>query len=304
MQWFKKQTNNVLTAIRNKGEITYIAEVTRHANAKPVVQIANVEISTLQEINEIEKITQKYHLHQKPISYLLEHNDYQRIQIEKPNVPDDELKEAVRWTLKDLVNTPVEDITLDIIHIPKSSDGENNQDYIYVAFAQNKFIAKLSNTLIDAKVNLKYIEARMMAQRNIANYLAVDGEGEALLTFSANGALLTFTHQGEICNARFIEIDVDKTDGSFEKISLEIQRSLDGFESKFRNIFIKKLLVAPFDIREQFCAHLRESIYTKVETFELSDIFDFAPNVDLGDMSRQSSFLHVLGAALREEASA
>lgn len=302
MQWFNRQKNNALTAIRNKGEMTYIAQVMHTANAKPVVQVAEVEISKLQAINEIENITKKFQLDKTPVSYLLEHNDYQRIQIEKPNVPDNELKEAVRWSLKDLVNTPVEDITLDIIDIPKSNDSENNQDYIYVVFAQNEFIANLSNNLINAKMNLKYIEARIMAQRNIANHLATDGEGEAVLTFSANGALLTFTHLGEICNARFIEIDPDRTDGSFEKISLEIQRSLDGFEAKFRNVFIKKILVAPFNLREPFCDHLRESIYTKVETFELIDVFDFAPNVDIGDMSRQSSFLHVLGAALREEA--
>jgi MSHA biogenesis protein MshI len=298
MQWFNRNRGKALTAIRHTEEMTYIAQVLRKEHAKPFVNFAEVEINPMQSVADVKKLVQKYTLDQTPVSYVLEYPNYQIVQVEKPKVPDNELKEAIRWSLKDLVTTPVEDITLDIIDIPKN--GVDDIAYVYVVFSPNKVIAELSNRLIDANMQLKTIEARMMAQRNIANLLAAPEQGEAMISFSHTGALLTFTHQGEICNARFIELDVNRAD-SYEKISLEIQRSLDGFESKFRNVFIKKLLVAPFSVRDSFCNHLREAIYTKIETFELEDIFDFSPKIDLGDMSRQASFFDVLGAALREE---
>jgi MSHA biogenesis protein MshI len=250
----------------------------------------------------LKRVNQEYKLDTNHVTYLLENKECDHVQIEKPSVPDNELKEAARWAMKDSISTPVEDITLDVVSIPKGQNGEiENHDFLYVIYADNKRIAEISNTLLSAKLNLKSIDTRIMAQRNIANELSQPEQGEALLSFTSNGALITFTHNGELCNARFIEISEDHSDTSFEKISLEIQRSLDGFESNFRNIFIKKLMVAPFDLREPFCEHLRESIYTKVETFELEDIFDFSEGVELGNMSRQASFLPVLGAALRLE---
>lgn len=300
MQWFKSKKSNGWTAIRSSDESTYIARVQNRANAKPLVTLAASENSSIRNNVDLKPIVKKYQLAQSNVSLLLDSRDYQLVQLEKPKVPDTELKEAVRWQLKDSINFPVEDATIDTIKIPHSQSTDI-QEYVYAVAAPNSLVADLSNRLINNKANLKAIDIRMMAQRNIANLLAQEGQGEAILTFGKGSALLTFTYHGEIYNARRIEIDEDKTSSSFEKISLELQRSLDGFEAKFRNIFIKKLLVAPFDARDSFCEHLREAIYTKVETFNLEDIFEFEDAIAMSDLSKQASFLHVLGAAMRDE---
>lgn len=304
MQWLKSKKSDGWTAMRCSADSTYLARVVARANQKPLVTLATVEQYTLDNEKNIRPCVKKYHLNQSNVNYLLELKDYQMLQIDKPNVPDNELKEAVRWRLKDLIDFPAEEATIDIVKIPRKADSADSQDYLYAVACTNQLIAEISNKLLDQKVNLQAIDVRMTAQRNIANLLATEGQGEAILTFSKKSALLTFTYQGEIYNARRIEIDEEKTETSFEKISLELQRSLDGFEAKFRHIFIKKLLVAPFDARESFCEHLREAIYTKVETFDLEDIFEFDDNISIQDLNQQASFLHVLGAALREEVAA
>lgn len=304
MQWFQSKKSNAWTAIRSTDESTYIARVLHRASQKPLVTLAASEKLSVRNPIDLKPLVKKYQLGQSKVSFLLDTKDYQLIQVEKPKVPQGELKEAVRWQLKDSVSFPVEDATIDIVNIPQNPQGNDGEEYIYAVACQNALIADLSNRLIESKANLQAIDIRMMAQRNIANLLATDGQGEAILTFGKGSALLTFTYQGEIYNARRIEIDEGKTSSSFEKIALELQRSLDGFEAKFRHIFIKKLLVAPFDSRESFCEHLREAIYTKVETFDLQDIFDFADAAAIEDLSQQASFLHVLGAAMREEVAA
>lgn len=304
MKWFKKEKGKAIAALRSHNDMTYITKVSRPNNAKPLIEVAAVETVNINNKEGLKRLKQDYRLDAHMVTYLLENKDSDHVQIEAPNVPENELKEAVRWAMKDAITTPVEDITLDVISIPKGQNGEiENHDFVYAIYAENKRIAEISNALLSAEFNLTAIDTRVMAQRNIATQLAEqdEGDGEALLTFNSSGALITFSHGGELCNARFIDISADRSDQSFEKVALEIQRSLDGFESNFRNIYIKRLLVAPFDLRDQFCEHLRESIYTRVETFELSDIFDLAEGVDLGNMSQQASFLPVLGAALREE---
>ncbi len=304
MQWFKSKKSNGWTAIRSTDQGTYIARVLKRAQQKPLVTLAASENMSVRNDIDLKPLAKKYQLAHSNVSLLLDSRDYQLVQVEKPKVPDSELKEAVRWQLKDSINFPVEDATIDTIKIPRNPQAAVSEEYIYALACPNTLIADLSNRLIDAKVNLQAIDVRMMAQRNIANLLATEGQGEAILTFGRSAALLTFTYQGEIYNARRIDIDEDKTSSSFEKISLELQRSLDGFEAKFRHIFIKKLLVAPFDAREQFCEHLRDAIYTKVETFDLEDIFEFEDKSAMQDLGKQASFLHVLGAALREEVAA
>lgn len=304
MQWFSKQQNKTITAIRNSGNTTYIASVSNHKLPKPLVAVAAKLSLNLSKPNELKKLVKDYALDKSQVTYLLEHEEHQHIQIEKPNVETAELKEASRWALQELINNPVEDLTLDIVDIPKALSSDEDHEFIYVFYANNRRIAEISNALVDAKANLKTIEARIMAQRNIANLLTKPDEGEAILSFSSAGALITFSYQGDICNARLIEVPLEQSDHSFEKIALEIQRSLDGFEAKFRHVFIKRLYVAPFGLRDQFCEHLRESIYTEVEPFDLRDLFDFAEGTDMHDLSTQASMMPVIGAALRNEAAA
>jgi MSHA biogenesis protein MshI len=304
MQWLKPKKSNGWIALRSTDHATFIASVITRAQQKPLVTLAASENISIRDKVDIKPLVKKYKLAQSKVSFLVDTKDYQLVQVEKPKVPDNELNEAVRWQLKDLVNFPVEDATLDTIKIPRSPQASEHEDYVYAIACPNTFIAQISNQLLSEKVNLQAIDVRMMAQRNIANLLATEGQGEAILTFGKNSALLTFTYQGEIYNARRIEIDEDKSASAFEKIALELQRSLDGFEAKFRHIFIKKLLVAPFDAREEFCQHLRDAIYTKVETFDLEDIFDFEASAQISNLAQQASFLHVLGAAMREEVAA
>lgn len=302
MQWFQKNQSKAVTALRYSKHTTYIAKVIQKENAKPFVEIADKQDLDIENEKDIKQLVKQYQLNKSPVTYLLESEDHNLVQIEKPRVDEQELKEASRWALQDLVNTPVEDLTIDIIDIPKKLSTNTEQDFIYIVYANNERIATLSNTLIDANIKLKSIEARIMAQRNIANLLARPDEGEAILSFSSCGALITFSYQGEICNARFIEMPIERSDSSFEKTALEIQRSLDGFEAQFRQVFIKRLLVAPFGLRDQFCEHLNESIYTEVVPFDLDELFDFADDKQITDLSAQASFMPVLGAALRTEA--
>ncbi len=304
MQWFRKKQKQTITAIRNSGNSTYIASVSQNPNQKPLVSIADKVDLDLSKAADIKKLVKEYELDKSQVSYLLEQHDHQHIQIEKPKVPPAELKEASRWALQDLINAPVEDLTIDLVDIPNEHSSDDENDFAYVFYANNNRIAEISNTLIDANVNLQTIEARVMAQRNIANLLAKPDEGEAVLSFSSAGVLITFTYQGEVCNARFIEMQMERSDTFFEKLALEIQRSLDGFEAKFRHVFIRRLYVAPFSIREQLCEHLKDSIYTDVEMFDLDSLLDFASDIDIGDLALQGSLLPVIGAALRSEAAA
>ena len=304
MKLFKQKNNNAWTAIRCTDENISIASITRRSNTKPLVNIAEVEYGNLQDPQSIKTISNKYRLKKARCSFILDFSDYQLLQVEKPNVPLSELKQATSWKIKDLIDYPVEQATIDVIDIPPDPANAKRQQYVFAVTAKNQKIGELSNQLTQAGMNLKAIDARVMAQRNIASLLEQENRGLAMLSFNHSGGLLTFTCGGELYHARRIEIDSERNKTAFETIGLELQRSLDHFDSQFPYIAINKLMLAPFELRDAFCEHLSNYINLPVATFELSDIFDFDSDIELGDLVRQASLLPVLGAALREEATA
>ncbi len=302
MQWFKQKNSGSWTAIRCTDKKTSIATVTRRHNNKPLVNAANIEPGNLEDPQLLKILKDKYKANKTRCSFVLGFSRYQLLQIEKPNVPDDELKQVVRWKLKDMIDYPVEQATIEVIHVPPDPANARRQQYVFAIPTNNQQLAEVSNQLINAGVNLLVIDARVFAQRNIASLLEEENRGLAMLSFNSSGGLLTFTSGGELYHARRIEIDGERNKTAFETITLELQRSLDHFDSQFPYITINKLILAPFELRDAFCEHLRNYINLPVVTFELSDIFEFDTHVDLDDLGRQASLLPVLGAALREEA--
>jgi MSHA biogenesis protein MshI len=304
MQLFKQHPSNAWAAIRFTETNISVANVSRRNNAKPFVNVARVELGNLQDLPSIKAIANKHLSKKVRFTVILDFNDYQLLQVEKPNVPASELKQATSWKVKDLIDYSVDDATIDVIDIPIDPANAKRQQYVFAVCAKNQHIAEISNQLAEASLNLKAIDVRVMAQRNIAAMLEEENRGLAMLSFNHSGGLLTFTSGGELYHSRRIEIDSERNKTAFETISLELQRSLDHFDSQFPYITINKLILAPFELRDAFCEHLRNYINLPVSTFELHDIFEFDSHIELGDLNQQASLLPVLGAALREELTA
>jgi MSHA biogenesis protein MshI len=304
IDWFKQKNSNTWTAIRCSDQYTSLATVTMRKNAKPLVTMAELAFGHTQDLASFKALSQQYQLKNTPCSFVLDFNDYQLQQIEKPNVPINELKQAASWKVKELIDYPVEQATFNLVDIPTDPANNKRQQYMFSVSAKNQFIGELSNQLIDAGINLKAIDARVMAQRNLAQLLEEPNRGIAMLSFNHCGGLLTFTSGGELFHTRLLETVGERNKNTFDSISLELQRSLDHFDSQFPYVTINKIMIAPFESRDAFCAHLRNYINIAVVSFELTDIFDFDGSIDLKDLKHQSSLLAVLGAAMREGATA
>lgn len=300
MLWFKQSTQQSWTAIRSIHDSIMLAQV-RRGGSKPYVVFAAIEAGNVHDNDTLRALTAQYKLKQARCSFVLEIDDYQMLQLETPNVPIDEQKAAVRWKLKDMIDYPVDEAMVDILEIPQDPAYQNKQGYVYAVVAKNALVGKLANQFIEVGSVLHAIDVRVIGQRNIAAYLELENRGLAMLSFSAKGALLTFTFAGELYHARFIEIEEERIASAVERIALELQRSLDHFDRQFPFVNVSKLVVAPFVGRDALVEHLRSALYLPVESFALSDIFDFSERVQLPDLTTQARLFPVLGAALREE---
>lgn len=238
--------------------------------------------------------------------------DYQFVTAEAPNVPREELRTAMRWRLKDLLDFPVLDATIDVLDLPSGdAAGARAQQSVFAIAARNSTIAPLQQLFADAKVVLRCIDIPEMAQRNVSALLEADGRGVAMLSFGADGGLLTVSWRAELTLSRRIDVtlaqlldaDPERRVQSFDKITLELQRSLDHFERQFSFIGVAKLVLAPTGATG-LLEYLAANLYTRVESLDLDTLFDLQAVPALRDAATQQRFFVPLGAALRDEKAA
>jgi MSHA biogenesis protein MshI len=308
MRLFSKKKSPGWFAIRASEKGTCVAHVINHVDGKPTVAFTGTRQESLKENTAVKSMVTNLSMANLHCSLLLAQNEYQLFQIEKPNVPANELKQAISWKLKDMIDYPLEQATIDVIDIPADPNNTNRQSYVYAIAAKNTLISDYINRLIEfAGSGLEVIDIPELAQRNVAAYLEQEGRGLAMLSINSNGGLLTFTSGGELYHARHIDIDTkqmqsedsEKKSNVFERLSLEIQRSLDNFERQFPYITINRLVLSPFMEREDFYDYLKAYLYIQIDRFDLTDVFHFENQEKLGDLAMQASLLPALGAALR-----
>jgi MSHA biogenesis protein MshI len=234
--------------------------------------------------------------------------EYQMLTVEAPNVPQDELKTAVRWRLKDMLDFHVDDATIDVLDIPVDANGPARGHSMFAVASRNTLIQSRQALFAEAALELTVIDIPEMAQRNISALLETEGRGLAMLSFDGDGGLLTITFKGELYLSRRIDVtigqllepDTDKQQLCFDKITLELQRSLDHFDRQFNYVSVNKLLLAPTGA-PGLHDYLAANLYTKVEAMGLEDVFDLSQAPALADVAQQQRFFLTLGAALRHE---
>ena len=93
-------------------------------------------------------------------------------------------------------------------------------------------------------------------------------------------------------------------EGPYERLAIELQRSLDHFDRQFPRVAVAKLVVSPVPGADQLHTFLGNRLDFPVELLYLSEVMDFPDIVELHEPGLQAQCLHTIGAALRVEGAA
>jgi MSHA biogenesis protein MshI len=290
-----------------RGDGICIGSVQRVRDGKAVVELAAFyPAQPVHSAETLARIGKDLHAADFRCGTMLSGGEYQLLSVEAPNVPPEELKTAVRWRLKDMLDFHVDDATIDVVDIPMDSNGASRGHFMFAAAARNALIQSRQELFADAEIKLNVIDLPEMAQRNISALLETEGRGLAMLSFDSDGGLLTISFRGELYLSRRIEVslqqllepDSDKQQLCYDKITLELQRSLDHFDRQFHYVNVLKLLLAPTG-SPGLHEYLASNLYMPVEAMELGDVFDLGKVPALQDEAEQQRYFLTLGAALR-----
>jgi MSHA biogenesis protein MshI len=283
-----------------------VAQVQRRTDQKPRVAAFDAYAREGGDLEALKRLRGANRLLKGPCTTLLGHGQYQLLQVEKPSVPKEEVRDAIRWRIKEMVDFPVEQASVDAIEIPAGGSGRPPQ--AYAVAASHGALAPLIGLFHQARVDLRVIDIPELAQRNVAALFEDENRGLALLAFDEEGGRLTFTFQGELFSTRHIDVTLqqlaqadDSLGGLFERVLLDVQRSLDNFDRNYSFISVSRLLVAPLPTAE-FVDYLKANLYQQVDVMDLAQVLDLDAVPLLADPSRQSEALLAIGAALRQEA--
>ncbi len=258
----------------------------------------------------LEKIARDLPVVQHQCTTLLSSGDYQLLSLDAPNVPPDELKTAVRWRLKDMLDYHVDDATIDVLNVPVDKNAPIRIRLMFAVAARNQIIERRQALFGDAKIPLNVVDIPEMAQRNVSAMLEPEGRGLAMLSFTADGGLLTICYGGELYLSRRIDVDVsqlaqsdaDQLTAYYDRVTLELQRSFDHFDRQYHFITIAKLMLAPVGPgAEGLQQHLASNLYMPVEVLNLESVMDLSRVPALRAPEAQQRYFLTIGAALRHE---
>ncbi len=294
-----------LTAIGLQADGVCLARVERQGANRPRLTACEFQAMGSGELGKIlAEFGSRYGLKRAHCTTVLGSGDYQLLLTEAPDVAADELKSALRWRIKDLIDFHINDATLDVFDLPGASADAKVRE-MYAVAARNEAIQRRVDLLTGAGIGLGSIDIPDLTQRNLAALLPEDTAGVALLSLQASSGLVTITRQGFLYLSRALNVGHESLRTAedparyFDYIALEVQRSLDYFESRFREAPVRNLVLAPLaEPVPGLVDYLSANLNVTVGAMDLAQLLD--SDVELNP-SLQAHCLLTIGAALRQE---
>lgn len=284
------------------------AHIRRHEGKKPEVLLLTSVQREGDDLEALRSLRKELQLAKYRCTTLLRLGEYQMLQVEPPEMAAAEMKEALRWRIKDMLSYPAEAATIDVLDIPVDPSAVGRTKQAFAVAANNALLAPRMELFDTAKVNLEAIDIPELAQRNISALFEEENRGLAMLVLDESGVMLTFTFRGELYATRHTDIplmQLEQAEGErreqlFERIALEAQRSLDNFDRLNGHISVTRLLISSLPGVPGFLDYLREYLSLPVVELDLAEVLDFPSIPELAQPFRQTQCLKALGAALRD----
>jgi MSHA biogenesis protein MshI len=310
---FNRQTQPGWMAVALQAQQITLAHVQRGAagTTPRLALLERVKRERGDDADALARLRRSFGLQRYRCTTLLEHNAYQFVQVNTPSVPADELKSAMRWAVKDALDFPADDAVIDVLQIPADGAPLGRPPLAFAVAARRDKVAERVRAFQRAKLPLKIIDITETAQRNVAALFEHAGRGLALLAFYDHGGLLTFSRDGELFASRHIDIpaaalaladdaDAARRDAQFERIGLEVQRSLDNFDREFSQIALQRVLVAAPSGAAALVSYLASNLYLPVDAADLTSVMDTSGFPALNETTEQAQWLQAIGIALRD----
>jgi len=165
---------------------------------------------------------------------VLPRSDYQRFELDRPLVPDEDLQNAVHWAVRELTDEAVDEYRAECFEYPIEAL-RNRPDRVHVRVARVSTLDTIRQSAQAAGLIPKSITVSDLALKNYSINSAADDELQLVLKYENGNGLLVIHRQSCLYfsrdflipnSARLQASDLNQT------LAVEVQRSIDFFEGQ------------------------------------------------------------------------
>jgi len=279
-----------------------LAQVVRVPGARPMLPYCeHLEGSAEVQAALLEKAVSERALQGLPTNVLLHPSEYQMFLLEAPEVPPQELRDAMRWRIKDMISQPLDDVVIDCFALPEDAYRGRTR-MVYCAVLEKARMQHYAQLVRQAGLYMASIDITEMAFRNLGSLAGAEGMNLALLRLRTSEGLICIQNGADLYMARRIEQGLARAAQDLSSTTLEIQRSLDYFESQLGKGYINRLMLLPMkQDGERAYQGLASGLAVNLQRLDLRELFPGQPGVELTE-AQQAFCIGAVGAALRQEA--
>jgi len=265
-----------------------------------LVHCAAAEYDDEDPARALERTVSRLDLSGHPAVAVLDESAYQLLHLEAPAVPPEEMADALRWRLGDLIDFPAEEAI--IATLPQHSDrGESRM--VFALVARRSEVQRILDIITAAGLQPAAVEVRETALRNLTARIPDEAGGTATIHLDREDGIILLTHDEGLYLARRLETGSRRlAEGGtleLESVALELQRSLDYYERQLASAPAARALIAPTSMdRGPLIDHINTNLNIAASALELSHILTIDCPADTDTLARAAL---AAGGALRQE---
>jgi MSHA biogenesis protein MshI len=270
-----------------------IAVVSRRPGEAPILRHAAVagRAKGVLAWRATQKLLEQMPRRKSPVSAVLDAIDYQLLVTESPGLGADDTRAAVRWMIKDQIDFPAEEAVVDTFQLPAA---RGNEGMLQVVVSQASCISELEAIVDGTACDLDVIDIPELALRNLMALTPQDSSGCLFVLLGRGHIFILISCLGVLYVARRIDAALG---ADADQLALEIQRSMQYYESQFDRAPINEILLGPANEATRALApRLAEACGAGCEALALSALLRTDPGVIAVE---QPELLLAVSAALR-----
>lgn len=229
---------------------------------------------------------------------ILTSNQYELLHMDALDVPDEEAPKALRWRLKGLVDYPLNDVAIDVFHIPPHGVAGGRKK-IFVAVTPLSALKIKLSTLEMAYLNTDVVTISELALRNFLTFVPLKHEAPVIVIgFQQKSCQLLLFFKNDLYLIRELSLNkkqVEENAPEAQSILLEIQRSMDYCQSELKLPGPRQIYLTPsFHKAGELLQFLRDELSVDVVLIDMNDYLEIEPKLDLE--SQHNAFYSISGA--------
>ncbi|WP_235937588.1 biogenesis protein MshI [Marinobacter caseinilyticus] len=209
-----------------------------------------------------------------PTTVVLPLDQYSVFQLERPDgLSDHDLADALRWKLKDLLDYSPSNAVCDVFDFPH--DASRGRGHLVNVVSARKTLAKELVALVsDAGLELKRVDVAELALRNFAAQMDTSGRGMALVHLRDGYGQMVICKGPVLYLSRRLDVsaedlrDAGRQESAVQSLALEMQRSLDYFESQLGQVPPRSVRLVARDTKLPLASMISNYVAAGIETVD------------------------------------